>query len=183
MTTDDEDDNDKEESQSDDDEQSSEPEGPLTLGEELEIEDLSRCIYFKDSKIFAAAGPGLPLLQVNTDGTFVSLDPDLPYRDSIDVEVVVSQDKYGRLLNELGEVRKVVGMTYNGKQLYFVAERHPDNEQHLAAWFDDEWKPHYLYLGDTLLSAPMLVNRLRNHMLSGELSELQTGSDQTIRSD
>lgn len=143
--------------------------GPKSLKEELQIEDLSRCIFFKDSKIFAAAGPGLPLLQMNTDGTFVSLDPDLPYRGEVDEDVVVNSDEHGRLLDALGQLRKLTGMKYKGNPLYFVKQRHPENNQNLAAWFDENWKPHHLYLGETILSAAMVL-RIRNRMVDGELS-------------
>lgn len=144
--------------------------GPLPLKEELQIEDLSRCIYFKDSKLFAAAGPGLPLLQVNTDGTFVSLDPERPYTAEVHEEVVVAKaDEYGRLLDPLGQIRKLVGMKYKGNQLYYVDKYHPDSGQELAAWFDENWQPHFLYLGDTVLSAFMVL-KIRNRMVDGELS-------------
>lgn len=146
--------------------------GPKSLKDELEVEDLSRCIYFKDSKIFAAAGPGLPLLQVNTDGTFVSLAPDLPYRQEVDEDMVVKVDEHGRLLDPLGQLRKLTGMKYKGKLLYHIYKRHPENNQHLAAWFDDDWKPHFLYLGETILSAAMVL-KIRNRMIDGELGNFE----------
>ena len=164
-----EDEDEEEENEEDSGGEAEENKGPKSLAEELQIEDLSRCIFFKDSKIFAAAGPGLPLLQVNTDGTFVSLDPDLPYRGEVDEDVVVSADEHGRLLDALGQIRKLTGMKYKGRPLYFVRERHPENNQNLAAWFDDDWKPHHLYLGETILSAAMVL-RIRNRMIDGELS-------------
>ncbi len=149
--------------------QDEENSGPKSLKDELEIEDLSRCIFFKDSKIFAAAGPKLPLLQVNTDGTFVALPMDKPYKEEIDVEVLVRCDEHGRMLDALGDVRKLTGMKFKGRELYFISERHPENNQNLAAWFDDEWKPHRLYLSESLLSAAMVL-RIRNRMIDGELS-------------
>lgn len=171
----------------DDDEKQSPPdrdpnEEHLTLQEELQIEDLSRCIYFKDNKLFAAAGPGIPLLQVNTDGTFVSLSPDLPYRQQVDKDVVVEWDEHGRLVDALGQTRKVTGMKYKGQQLYYVNKKHPDNDQPLAAWFDDDWKQHYLYLRvqdqntgevrQTILSGAMVV-KIRHRMIDGELSTFE----------
>lgn len=153
-----------------DENQKADKDGPIPLREELQIEDLSRCIYFKDSKLFAAAGPGLPLLQVNTDGTFVSLDPERPYNEVVHEEVFVARaDEYGRLFDPLGQIRKLTGMKYKGNQLYYVDKYHPDNGQALAAWFDENWQPHYLYLGDTILSA-LMVLKIRNRMVDGELS-------------
>jgi hypothetical protein len=144
---------------------------PRSLREELQIEDLSCCLFFKDQKIFAAAGPGLPLMQMNADGTFVSLDPEQPYSSEIHEEVAARADEYGRLLNPLGELCKLTGMKYNGKPLFFVKEKQPENGQHLAAWFDDGMKPHYLHLGDTLLSGPMIIKiRDRMIMVDGELT-------------
>lgn len=153
-----------------DDESDEENSGPKSLREELNVEDLSRCLFFKDSKLFAAAGPGMPLLQVNVDGTFVSLNPDSPYRPEVDEDVVISMDAQGRLLDPLGEVRKLTGMKYKGQALYYVNERHPENKQHLAAWFDSEGKAHFLYLGDTILSAAMIL-KIRNRTIDGELSK------------
>jgi hypothetical protein len=144
-------------------------EGPKSLKDELNVEDLSCCIFFKDQKLFAAAGPELPLLQMNTDGTFVSLPPDAPYRKEIDEVLIVTADKHGRLFDALGEIRRLVGMKYKGQTLYFMDERHPENGQNLAAWFDDDMKPHYLHLGDTILSAIMVL-RIRDRMIDGELS-------------
>ncbi len=163
------------EDEEDESEQSGEhprEQGPKSLKEELQIEDLSRCIFFKDSKIFAAAGPGMPLLQVNTDGTFVSLDPDQPYRQEVDEDVRVEADEHGRLLDPLGQLRKLTGMKYQGKPLFFVARRHPENSQHLAAWFDEEWNAHYLYLGENILSAAMVL-KIRDRMIDGELSKFE----------
>ena len=158
--------------QDDDNRESSQDDSrPRSLKDELQVEDLSCCIFFKDHKLFAAAGPGLPLLQMNTDGTFISYDPDLPYRQEVQEEVIVSDDEYGRLLNSLGEVRKLTGMTYKGRLLYFVKERHPENGQNLAAWFDDDMNPHYIRLGDTVLSGNMILKiRDRMLMVNGELS-------------
>jgi hypothetical protein len=161
---------DEDEDKDENDDKKAEREGPLPLKEELQIEDLSRCIYFKDSKLFAAAGPGLPLLQVNTDGTFVSLDPERPYTAEVHEEVVVAKaDEHGRLLDPLGQIRKLVGMKYKGNQLYYVNKYHPDNGLELAAWFDDKWQAHYLYFGDTVLSASMVL-KIRDRMVDGELS-------------
>ena len=143
--------------------------GPMSLKDELEVVDLSCCIFFKDQKIFAAAGPGLPLLQMNTDGTFISLDPNLPYRQEVHEEVIVTSDEHGRMFDALGELRKLTGMKYKGREMFFVKERHPDNGQNLAAWFDDDMNPHYLRLGETILSAIMVL-RVRDRMLDGELS-------------
>lgn len=144
--------------------------GPQSLREELEIEDLSCCIFYKDHKIFAAAGPGLPLLQINTDGTFVSFDPDKPYSEEIQEEVVVNADEHGRLIDALGQLRRLTGMKYKGRPLYFIKERHPENQQNLAAWFDDEMKPHFLHLGEMILSANMILKiRDRMLMVDGEL--------------
>lgn len=145
------------------------PEGPMSLQRELEVNDLGRVMFFKDNKIFSAVGPELPIVQLDKDGAFVSHAPDQPYRENVDEEMTVVHDKYGRLIDPLGEVRKLTGMKYNGQQLYYIAERHPENGQHLAAWFDDQWKAHKLYLGESLLSAYMVL-KVRYRMLDGELS-------------
>lgn len=146
-----------------------EPEGPMTLQRELEVNDLGRVMFFKDNKIFSAVGPQLPIVQLDKDGAFVSHAPDQPYREGVDEELTVVKDSYGRLMDPLGEVRKLTGMKYNGRQLYYIADRHPENGQHLAAWFDDEWKAHRLYLGESLLSAYMVL-KVRYRMIDGELS-------------
>lgn len=166
---DDEDQDNEDQDQNDQDKDNS---GPKALAEELKVEDLSRCIYFKDNKLFAAAGPGIPLLQMGADGTFLSLDPNKPYRPDVDEELTVEVDEHGRLLDPLGQVRKLTGMKFRGKQLYYLARRHPDTEQHLAAWFDESWQPHFLYLGETILSAPMIL-RIRSRMIDGELSSFE----------
>lgn len=172
----DDDENDEEGAASEEEESSSsqkkepaEPEGPMSLQRELEVNDLGRVMFFKDNKIFSAVGPQLPIVQLDKDGAFVSHAPDQPYREGVDEEMTVVQDRYGRLIDPLGEVRKLTGMKYNGRQLYYIAERHPENGQHLAAWFDDEWKPHKLYLGENLLSAYMVL-KVRYRMIDGELS-------------
>lgn len=144
-------------------------EGPATLQEELEVTDLGRVMFFKDDKIFSAVGPDMPIVQLDKDGAFVSHAPDQPYRDGIDEDVTVVQDKYGRLLDALGEVRKLTGMKFKGKQLFYISEKHPENGQNLAAWFDDEWKAHRIYLEEALLSAPMVL-KVRYRMIDGELS-------------
>lgn len=169
---DDKDNQDQDDSESSSSESMNSGSEPRALGDELKVEDLSRCIYFKDNKLFAAAGPGIPLLQMGGDGTFVSLDPNLPYRPEVHEELKVETDEYGRLLDPLGQVRKLTGMKYEGKQLYYVKERHPENEQHLAAWFDDDWKAHYLYLGELVLSAAMIL-KIRGRMVDGEISRFE----------
>lgn len=146
-----------------------EPDVPMSLQRELEVNDLGRVMFFKDNKIFSAVGPQLPIVQLDKDGAFVSHSPDQPYRADVDEDMTVEQDRYGRLIDPLGEVRKLTGMKYNGRQLYYIAERHPENGQHLAAWFDDEWKPHKIYLGENLLSAYMVL-KVRYRMVDGELS-------------
>jgi len=145
--------------------------GPKSLKEELNVEDLSCCIFFKDHKLFAAAGPDLPFLQMNTDGTFISLDPSQPYRQEVHEVLIVRADEHGRLFDALGQLRRLAGMTYKGVALYFVQNRHPENDQNLVAWFDDNMKPHYLYLGETILSG-IMVMRARDRMLDGELSNI-----------
>lgn len=160
--------NQKEEDEEEDDDDETHKR-PRSLKEELQVEDLGTCAFLKGTELFAAAGPEYPLLQVNPDGTFITHAPDLPHRRQVDEDIVVRVDEHGRLLNELGELRKLVGMKYNGRQLYFVNERHPENGQSLAAWFDDDWTPHFLYLGDTILSAAMVL-RIRNRMIDGELN-------------
>jgi len=156
----------------DNDEKKKQPPGDdemPSLKDELHIEDLSRCIFFKDQKIFAAAGPDLPLLQMNDDGTFISLNPALPYRQEVHEEVVTQSDEYGRLYDALGQLRRLTGMKYKGRTLYFVTARHPENGQNLAAWFDDDMKPHCLFIGENVLSA-IMVMRIRDRMIDGELS-------------
>lgn len=143
--------------------------GPQSLNEELDCSDLGRVMFFKDNKIFSAVGPSLPIVQLDRDGAFVSHAPDQPYRNEVDVELTVEADEHGRLLDPLGEVRKLSGMKYQGHQLYYIVERHPENQQHLAAWFDDNWNPHRLYLNDTILSAQMII-RVRDRMIDGEIS-------------
>ena len=151
------------------DEEGTNSQGPMTLQNELEVTDLGRVMFFKDNKIFSAVGPTLPIVQLDKDGAFVTHAPDQPYREEVDEDLTVHSDEHGRLLDSLGEVRKLSGMKYHGHQLFYIKERHPENGQNLVAWFDDNWKPHRLYLDTHLLSGQMII-KVRDRMLDGEIS-------------
>jgi hypothetical protein len=152
----------------DEDLDAGEDEGQPTLADELGVQDLKEVLFADRGRIFSAAGRESPIAEMEPDG--VLLHPaDKPFADGPPGEVInFRADARGVLLDELGQERRIVGAKYKGKPIYTLGEKKPNTEKHYAAWFDENNRPHKLYIEGEALTTDV-VYRIRNRTPDGEI--------------
>lgn len=146
------------------------PDEPLTLVDELGVEDLNDILFSDRGRIFSAAGRDAPVAELSSDGVLLRPAQKPFTEDDTKSEVIVYHvNERGVLLNELGDERRISGAKFRGKPIYTLGEIKPDTVKHYAGWFDDEGKIHKFYVQGEVLTADM-VYRIRNRTHDGEIS-------------
>ncbi len=140
-----------------------------SLVKDLGVADLSRTYVRMDGREFAAAGTKYPVVEIDYFG-MVMHHPDKPLCASDKEELIsVEHDEHGIVLNELGERRKVAGARFRGRELFWHRDTIPESTRHYVAWFDEEWKPHSIFLVGNRLTVDMVL-KMRSRTVNGELS-------------
>ncbi len=140
----------------------------LPLVDELGVEDLDEVLFGGRGRLFSAAGRESPVAEITGEGVLLH-PPQKPFAEEGDTENIISQiDERGILLNELGQLRKIVGARYKGFSIYALGEMKPGTLKHYAAWFDEEGQMHKLYVQGEALTTDMIF-RIRNRTHDGEI--------------
>lgn len=145
------------------------PPDQLPLVDELGIEDVNDPLAGGRGRLFSAAGRFSPLIEF-TDEHVIMHPPQLPFsEDGPSEDIVTKVDSRGVLLDEIGNAKHIAGARFNGQVLWYLGEQLPGTTKYLVAWFDQQGRPHKLYVNDEPLTVDV-VFRLRNKTHDGELS-------------
>ncbi len=142
---------------------------PVSLRDELGIEDLFDPVFGARGRLFSAAGRETPIAEVS-QGFLVLHPPQAPFEEE-DFDDILSErvSDRGVLLNAIGEEIHIPGAKFSGQQLFCMGKRDEITAKHAVAWFNQNGSPSYLMLE----GRPVTYNealKMRNATHNGELS-------------
>ena len=144
----------------------------VPLVDDLGVIDLRELIFAKKGRLFSAAGRESPVAEL-TDGFLILHPSDKPLSDDEKGEsIAIRVNESGIMLDELGNVRRVVGAKYKGQIIYCLGERIPDTTKNMCGWQDKDGKIHKLIYNEEPLSVAGAY-KLRNKTHNGELEDVQ----------
>lgn len=144
-------------------------EGPLSLADELGVEELREIVFVDQGRMFSAAGRSAPIAELTDDDNLLMRPPEKPLSDELPVEnIVINVDERGILLNELMEPRKFVGAKFHGRALYYLGETNAA-QRHYVGCFDESGVLKKLYLQGNPVTVE-IIYKLRVRTLDGEMS-------------
>lgn len=144
--------------------------GPLSLADELGVQELGDIVFVDQGRLFSAAGRSAPIVELTEDDDLLIRPPEKPLSDDLPVESIkIREDDRGILLNELGERRKILGVKFRGSALYYLGDKAPDGTQrHYVGFFDASGNLCRLYLQGRAVTTDIIYKlRVRTH--DGEL--------------
>ncbi|HEY9682744.1 MAG TPA: hypothetical protein V6C86_14300 [Oculatellaceae cyanobacterium] len=151
------------------DDEKKKPNQAQPLADELGVEDIYDPIAAGRGRLFSTAGRDAPIVEF-TDDCLVLHPPQQPYHETDKGErISIYADDNGVLLDEFGVQKKMGGARFHGHVLYWMAEQKPGTTRHLIAWFDENNRPHKLFVEGEPVTTDM-VYKFRNNTHDGEIS-------------
>lgn len=152
------------------DEEDDEVVGPLSLADELGVQELGDIVFVDQGRLFSAAGRTAPIVELTDDDDLLIRPPEKPLSDDGPIESIeIREDDRGILLNELGERRKILGVKFRGNALYYLGAKAPEGTQrHYVGFFDSSGNVCRLYLQGRIVTTD-IVYKLRVRTHDGEL--------------
>ncbi len=152
--------------------------GPLSLADELGVQELGDIVFVDQGRLFSAAGRTAPIVELTDDDDLLIRPPEKPLSDDLPMESIeIREDDRGILLNELGERRKILGVKFRGCALYYLGDKAPEGTQrHYVGFFDGSGNLCRLYLQGRCVTTD-IVYKLRVRTHDGELGVFPELSD------
>ncbi len=152
--------------------------GPLSLADELGVQELGDIVFVDQGRLFSAAGRTAPIVELTDDDDLLIRPPEKPLSDDLPMESIeIREDDRGILLNELGERRKILGVKFRGSALYYLGDKAPEGTQrHYVGFFDGSGNICRLYLQGRCVTTD-IVYKLRVRTHDGELGVFPELSD------
>ncbi len=150
--------------------QSTSDEG-VSLVDDLGVVDLRRRLFQKAGRLFSTAGRHSPVAELQKDYLVIHPSDKPLVTEEVGTPITINVNDKGIMLDELGNLRRIVGAKYNGQMIYVLGETLPDTTKNLVGWQDKDGKIRKLIYNEAPLTASGAY-KLRNKTHNGEIKDI-----------